>query len=88
MKLKQNFELREICGEHVVIPCGIENVNFDSIIHLNETGAFLWRQAEKGEFSVESLTTALLAEYEVSEDTAKADVAAFVGRLQEQKLTE
>ena len=88
MKLKQNFELREICGEHVVIPCGIENVNFDSIIHLNETGAFLWRQAEKGEFSVESLTAALLAEYEVSEDTAKADVAAFVGRLQEQKLTE
>lgn len=88
MKLKQNFELREICGEHVVIPCGIENVNFDSIIHLNETGAFLWRQAEKGEFSVESLTTALLAEYEVGEDTAKADVAAFVGRLQEQKLTE
>lgn len=88
MKLKQNFELREICGEHVVIPCGIENVNFDSIIHLNETGAFLWRQAEKGEFSVESLTAALLAEYEVGEDTAKADVAAFVGRLQEQKLTE
>ena len=88
MKLKQNFELREICGEHVVIPCGIENVNFDSIIHLNETGAFLWRQAEKGEFSVESLTAALLAEYEVGEATAKADVAAFIGRLQEQKLAE
>ena len=54
MKLKPNFELRDVCGEQVVIPCGIENVNFDSIIHLNETGAFLWREAEKGDFSVES----------------------------------
>lgn len=87
MKLKPNFELRTVCGENVVIPTGIENVNFDSIIHLNETGAFLWREAEKGEFTVESLTAALLAEYEVAEDVASKDVAAFIAKLQEQKLT-
>ena len=64
----------------------IENVNFDSIIHLNETGAFLWKEAEKGEFTLESLTSALTAEYEVSDDVAKTDVAAFVAKLEEQKL--
>ena len=78
MKLKPNFELRDVCGEQVVIPCGIENVNFDSIIHLNETGAFLWREAEKGDFSVESLTAALLNEYEVDEATALADAEKLV----------
>jgi hypothetical protein len=88
MKLKPNFELRDVCGEHVVIPCGIENVNFDSIIHLNETGAFLWHEAEKGDFTVESLTAVLLAEYEVDEATATKDVAAFVAKLNEQKLVE
>ena len=88
MKLKPNFELRDVCGEQVVIPCGIENVNFDSIIHLNETGAFLWREAEKGDFSVESLTSALLNEYEVDEATATRDVASFVAKLNEQKLAE
>ena len=88
MKLKPNFELRTVCGENVVIPTGIETVNFDSIIHLNETGAFLWREAEKGEFTVESLTAALLAEYEVAEDVAGKDVAAFVAKLKEQKLAE
>lgn len=86
MKLKPNFELRTVCGENVVIPTGIENVNFDSIIHLNETGAFLWREAEKGDFTLDSLTAALLAEYEVAEDIAKTDVATFVAKLQEQKL--
>lgn len=88
MKLKPNFELRCVCGENVVIPCGIENVNFDSIIHLNETGAFLWKEAEKGDFTVESLTAALTDEYDVSGDKAEADVAAFVAKLQEQKLAE
>lgn len=88
MKLKPNFELRCVCGENVVIPCGIENVNFDSIIHLNETGAFLWKEAEKGDFTVESLTAALTDEYDVAVDKAEADVAAFVAKLQEQKLAE
>lgn len=88
MKLKPNFELREICGENVVIPCGIENVNFDSIIHLNETGAFLWKEAGKGDFTVESLTAAMLAEYEVAEEVASKDVAAFVAKLHEQNLAE
>ena len=76
-----------MCGENVVIPTGIENVNFDSIIHLNETGAFLWREAQKGDFTVESLTAALMAEYEVAEDVANKDTAAFISKLQEQKLT-
>lgn len=88
MKLKPNFELRDVCGENIVIPCGIENVNFDSIIHLNETGAFLWREAEKGDFSIESLTEALLGEYDTTPETAAHDVAAFVAKLQEQKLAE
>lgn len=88
MKLKKNFELRDVCGENVVIPCGIENVNFDCIVHLNETGAFLWKEAEKGDFSVDSLTNALLQEYEVEESVAKSDVQAFVNKLIEQELTE
>lgn len=86
MKLKDNFELRNVCGENVVIGTGIENVDFDRIIHLNETGAFLWQEAQKGDFSVDSLTKALLNEYEVEESTARADVEAFVAKLTEQNL--
>lgn len=86
MKLKDNFELRNVCGENVVIGTGIENVDFDRIIHLNETGAFLWKEAQKGDFSVDSLTAALLNEYEVEENTARADVEAFVTKLTEQNL--
>jgi len=88
MQLKPDFELREVCGENVVIPCGIGNVNFDRIIHLNETGAFLWKEATKGDFSTDTLTEALLNEYEVEADVARKDVEAFINQLVTEQLAQ
>ena len=34
MKLKPGFELRDICGEKVIIATGIENVDFNQMIAL------------------------------------------------------
>jgi hypothetical protein len=86
MKLNQNFELRSICGENVLIPCGQGGVDLNYIIHLNETGVFLWNEAQKGDFDKQSLVAALLNEYEVSEEMANKDVEAFVGKLVENKM--
>lgn len=86
MKLKNNFELRNICGENVLVPCGKDGINLDCIIHLNETGAFLWSEAQKGEFDVDSLVDTLLNEYEVSRSVAQNDVRDFVSKLVEQNI--
>ena len=88
MKLKENLELRNVCGENVLIPCGINSVDFNYIIHLNETGAFLWKEAQKGEFTTESLLDALMEEYEVSEEQARTDVVDFIEKLKSQHLVE
>jgi hypothetical protein len=48
MKLKSGFMLREIAGQWVVVPLGSRVVEFNSIMTLSETGAFLWRLLEKG----------------------------------------
>ena len=88
MKVKEDFVLRKVADSYVVVPVNKMTLNFNGIITLNETGAFLWREAEKGDFSVESLTAALLNEYEVDEATATRDVASFVAKLNEQKLAE
>jgi hypothetical protein len=56
MKIKNDFKLREICGEYVVTAEGMQAVDFTKLISLNETAAFLWKTAEKqGEFTVASL---------------------------------
>ena len=64
MKLKKGFVLREICGETVILGEGLDVVNFTKIIDLNETAAWIWREAERQkEFSVDSLAEAVCNDY-------------------------
>ena len=81
MKLKEGFILREVAGEMIVIPSG-DDLDLKMMITLNDTGAFLWKLLEQ-ETDEAALTAALLAEYDVDEDTARTHVAAFVAQLKE-----
>lgn len=80
MRIKEGYMLREAAGETVVVPFGEEALNFQGIISLNETGAFLWRQLEQG-CEVDTLVKALLNEYEIDVDTANDDVKDFVEKV-------
>lgn len=77
MKIKDGYILREVAGNNIIVAVGGESVTFDGIKTLNETGAFLWRNIEKG-MNEESLVKVMLEEYEVDEETAKADVKEFI----------
>ena len=85
MKIKDGFIIREVAGSYVVVAVGNVAKEFSGIINLNETGAFLWKALEQGA-TEEELIAKLLEEYDVDEATARADVAAFVTKLQENKL--
>jgi len=81
MKLKDGFVLRTVAGETVVLPiAGV--TDFDMMITLNDTGKFLWERLAVGAEETE-LVSALLAEYDVTEELAAQSVAAFVARLKE-----
>lgn len=85
MKIKDGFVLREVAGSYIVVAVGEAVKTFKGIVNLNETGAFLWKILEKGATKDEMLKK-LLAEYDVDEETAKADIDGFVNKLQEAKL--
>lgn len=79
MQIKSGFVLREVCGEKVIVGEGLDAINFGKLLSLNETAAWLWKQAkEMGDFSVDDLAAKLCEEYEVSADDAKADVAEML----------
>lgn len=84
MKIKGDFLIREVAGQSVVIPTG-EDLNLNVMITLNETGAFLWKLMEN-ETDEAVLTAALLAEYDVDEDTARKAVQSFVQTLKSHDL--
>lgn len=72
-KKKKGFELREVCGEHVIMAYGLENIDFSKIISLNGTAAYLWDAVGDGEFTADTLADLLCREYEVEHDRALAD---------------
>ena len=84
MRIKEGFELREICGEHVILSHGMDNIDFSKIISLNETAAFLCKQAVgKEAISEDGLVSSLLEAYEVDEETARKDVAQVLAKRRE-----
>ncbi len=85
MKIKDGFILREVAGSYLVVAVGAAVKAFNGMINLNETGAFLWKLLEKGATEEEAVAE-LLKEYDVDEETAKADVKAFVSKLTEAGL--
>ena len=87
MKIKAGFVLKDVGDNHIVVPVGAQTVDFRCMITLNETGAFLWKLLEN-EQTEQSLVATLLQEYDVTEDRAAADVAAFLANLKDSALLE
>ena len=87
MKIKNGFVLRQLADTWVVLPLLSRSVNFNGMLTLNETGAFLWHLLEKGS-DTEALVRALCDEYEVTEETALADVETFLATLREADCVE
>ena len=89
MKIKKGFVLRTVCGENVIVGEGLDAINFGRMLCLNETAAWLWKQAlEQGEFTADSLAAALCNEYDVTPDQALADVKETINQWTELKVVE
>lgn len=85
MKIKPGFKLRSVAGQNIVVPIGDAAIDFNGMISLNESGAFLFKALTE-EITEDALASALLEEYDVSLDCAKEDVGAFLQKMREAKL--
>ncbi|MEE1219946.1 MAG: PqqD family protein [Ruminococcus sp.] len=87
MKIKEDFVLRKVADSFVVVPVNDMSLDFNGIINLNETGAFLFEALQSGATS-EELLDKLLDEYEVTEAIAKRDIEVFLGKVKEADILE
>lgn len=80
MKLVEGFRLRDVMGQATVIGEGVEQVNFNKLVTLNESAAFLWRAVEGKEFTVETLASLLMENYGIDESLATKDAETLAGQ--------
>ena len=85
MKIRKELIRREIAGDVILVPVGGTVLENNGLFALNELGAFLWDRLESAE-DEETLVQAVLSEYEVDEETARTDTAAFLQKLREMEI--
>ena len=85
MKIEKEYILREIAGDYIIVPVGKAALEFNGMITVNETGAFLWKQLTK-DTTKEELVHAMQEEYEVSEDEARIEIEEFLQLLQQNNI--
>ena len=78
MKIKNGFILREMCGEFIVAAEGLEHINFNKLISLNSTAAFLWKELVEKEFTTEEMAQLLVEEYGIDMELAMSDSAKLM----------
>ena len=74
--------MKEVAGLNVVVATGDTAENMNSMINLNETATFLWRQLEN-DITKEELIKKLTQEYDVDYERASKSVDNFIGKLDE-----
>jgi len=83
MKTIEGFKLRKLGNEYILVGESMALINFNKMITLNETAAFLWKEAEsasssQGAFTIADLCKSLCVEYDVAPEQAMFDVSATV----------
>lgn len=88
MKIKDGFVLREMCGEHIVAGEGIEHINFNKLISLNSTAAFLWNEVIGKEFTAETMAELLIGRYGIDKELALEDSENLINAWVEAGIAE
>ena len=80
VRINENFALKQIVDDYIVVATGDKAVKFSSVLVLNAVGAkvFMLLQDNKTE---QEIAAALMAEYGIDEATATADTKRFIDKL-------
>lgn len=88
MKIVEGFKLRKVAGEMVVCGEGAAQINFNKLIALNESAAYLWQSVEGRDFSIDEMAQLLVSEYEIEQEVAEKDARAIAQSWMEVGIVE
>lgn len=88
MKTIKGFRMRKLGREYIITAEGVELINFNRMIALNESAAFLWESVQDKEFTVDTLADLLVEEYGIDRELAIKDSGAVAQKWVEAGIAE
>ena len=82
MKIKENYKIRQIAGENLVISQGRGVADMTKVISLNQSAVKLWEALAGREFSEDDAAEALVSLYGIEKERALTDAKAWIEKLQ------
>ncbi|MDE5554282.1 MAG: PqqD family protein [Muribaculaceae bacterium] len=80
MKKKKGFVLRHLGDEAVIVAESLELVDFDCLVSLNSSAAYIWESLQGDDFDAETIASFLVARYEVDNETAHKDACELIDK--------
>ena len=80
MRISDQYLLRQVADEYLVIPVGEAALKVKGLIALSESGSLLYRLLRSGS-TEEELVDALRREYDVDQQTALNDTREFLDQM-------
>lgn len=80
MKAIEGFRMRRLGAEYILTAETLTRVNFNRMISLNDSAAYLWESIQGKDFTVQDLADLLVAKYEIDMDLALKDSEAIAAK--------
>ncbi|MDO4706985.1 MAG: PqqD family protein [Porphyromonadaceae bacterium] len=81
MRLNDNFAIRKIADEYIMVAHVENSLDYTRAIGLNETTVYLLESLSDREFDVEDMARLLVEKYEVNYEQALADAEILAQKL-------
>ena len=82
MRIKEGYIIRKLGLGFVVVTIGDASNEFNGLIRLNESGAFLWQSIMDGADTKKKLVAEMLDRYDgLDEETAEKDLDEFLATV-------
>ena len=85
MKLKQGIIISEINGEFVAVPSGQASKNFNGMIRMNKTAAFIAKMLQNGA-TEQQVVDAICQDYDVAREIACEDYRTVIEQFEQLNL--
>lgn len=88
MKIREGLRLREVMGQVTIVGNGVHRINFNNLITLNASAAYLWQEIEGKDFTTVQLASLLVKRYGIDSGTALQDAVTLVGEWMKYEIVE
>ena len=88
MRLRENYKVRQIGGEYMMVSEDGSGLDYTRVINLNASAAFLISETGQKEFTHEEWAAMLVERYGISLERAEADVKALTDKLIEKNIAD